>query len=325
MDMSAVYQSQHGTNVNRILKYLIPASYAGVTKVEFYVDSVLKSTDTSSPYSFSWDTTMSPNGAHSLMAKAFDAAGNAGSSAAVSVTVNNPAPPPPSDTIAPTVSITSPSAGSTVSKKLKVKASASDNVGVKKVEFYVDGMLKKTDSSSPYSVKLNTKKLANSSHVLMAKAYDAAGNVGSASVTFTSENKVKKQKFSTKLKGANEVPSVTTKAKGKGEFEVDTSKNELKFKIEFEKLSSEEASAHIHGPAKAGENAGVLFTLPAGKEKKGVWNYPESVENDLLKGSLYVNVHSSNYPNGEIRGQIVPKAKSANNDDNEDDDEDDDD
>jgi len=62
----------------------------GVTKVEFYLDGALKSTDTTSPYSWSWDTTASSNGSHSLTAKAYDAALNVGTSTAVGVTVNNP-------------------------------------------------------------------------------------------------------------------------------------------------------------------------------------------------------------------------------------------
>ncbi|MGH9424471.1 MAG: Ig-like domain-containing protein, partial [Thermoanaerobaculia bacterium] len=62
----------------------------GVTKVEFYLDGALKSTDTTSPYSWSWYTTTASNGTHSLTAKAYDAALNAGTSIAVSVTVNNP-------------------------------------------------------------------------------------------------------------------------------------------------------------------------------------------------------------------------------------------
>jgi hypothetical protein len=57
--------------------------------VEFYVDSVLKGTDTSSPYSYSWGTTSYSNGAHSIYAKAKDAAGNTGTSSTISVTVSN--------------------------------------------------------------------------------------------------------------------------------------------------------------------------------------------------------------------------------------------
>lgn len=84
-----------------------------------------------------------------------------------------------SDTTPPTVNVTAPANGATVSGAVDITASASDNVGVGKVEFYVDGSLLQTDLSSPYAMTWNTGSVANGSHALMAKAYDAAGNVGS--------------------------------------------------------------------------------------------------------------------------------------------------
>ena len=72
---------------------------------------------------------------------------------------------------------------------LTFSATASDNVGVTKVEFYVDGVLKGTDTTSPYSMTLDSTTLANGSHTLTAKAYDAAGNVGtSTAVSFSTSN-----------------------------------------------------------------------------------------------------------------------------------------
>src|SRR5262249_5117618 len=62
----------------------------GVTRVVFYLDGALLGSDTSAPYSFTWSTSDSENGAHTLMVRALDAAGNLGSSATVAVTVNNP-------------------------------------------------------------------------------------------------------------------------------------------------------------------------------------------------------------------------------------------
>lgn len=62
-----------------------------VTKVDFYIDAQLKSTDTSSPYSYTWDTTGYSNGSHTLMVKAYDPAGNS-SSATRTVTVSNQTP-----------------------------------------------------------------------------------------------------------------------------------------------------------------------------------------------------------------------------------------
>jgi subtilisin family serine protease len=86
------------------------------------------------------------------------------------------------DTTPPTTSITSPSNGATVSGTVTVSASASDNVGVTRVEFFVDGALAATDTTSPYSFSWNTTTVANGSHSLQSRAYDAAGNVGSSSV-----------------------------------------------------------------------------------------------------------------------------------------------
>ena len=111
-----------------------------------------------------------------IYAKAYDAAGNVGTSATISVNVSNTV----SDTSSPTASITAPASNSTVSGTTNVTASASDNVGVTKVEFYVDGALKTTDTASPYSYSWNTTGLANGTHSIYAKAYDAAGNVGTS-------------------------------------------------------------------------------------------------------------------------------------------------
>jgi parallel beta-helix repeat protein len=95
-----------------------------------------------------------------------------------------------SDTIPPTVAITSPSSGSAVSGSVTVTASASDNIGVAGVQFKLDGAALGSEVAvSPYSVTWNTASLANGSHVLTATARDAAGNVAtSAAVTVTVNN-----------------------------------------------------------------------------------------------------------------------------------------
>src|SRR2546421_684675 len=67
--------------------------------------------DRTAPYSVLWDTTASANGSYQLAAVARDAAGNATTSAAVSVTVSNST----ADTTAPTVSLTAPANNATVS------------------------------------------------------------------------------------------------------------------------------------------------------------------------------------------------------------------
>jgi len=95
------------------------------------------------------------------------------------------------DITPPVTSITAPLNGATVSGTTSVTASATDNVGVTKVEFYLDGALKSTDTSSPYSWSWDTTTATNGSHSLTSKAYDAALNVGtSTTVTVTVSNGV---------------------------------------------------------------------------------------------------------------------------------------
>jgi len=89
-------------------------------------------------------------------------------------------PTPTADTTAPTVTITSPASGAAISLNTSVYVNASDNVGVTRVELFVDGKLTATATSSPFTTKWNTKKTAAGTHTLQSKAYDSAGNIGSS-------------------------------------------------------------------------------------------------------------------------------------------------
>jgi parallel beta-helix repeat protein len=92
--------------------------------------------------------------------------------------INTNEPPlPVEDTTFPTVSVTSPNNGDTVSGTIAVNANASDNVGVVGVQFKLDGNnLGSEDTSAPYSTSFNTTAVANGSHSLAAVARDLAGN-----------------------------------------------------------------------------------------------------------------------------------------------------
>lgn len=82
------------------------------------------------------------------------------------------------DASAPTVSITTPVDGAAVKGAINAIATATDNKAVTKVEFYINGILKSTVTTAPYTYNWNTAGLANGSYEVMAKAYDAAGNIG---------------------------------------------------------------------------------------------------------------------------------------------------
>jgi hypothetical protein len=91
------------------------------------------------------------------------------------------------DAIAPTgVAVTAPSNGASVTGQVTISASASDNVGVVSVRFYVDGQLIATDTSSPFNVNWNTRNISKTTHTLYVIATDAAGNTTqSATITVT--------------------------------------------------------------------------------------------------------------------------------------------
>lgn len=151
-----------------------------VDQVKFYVGSQLVGTKYAAPYSWSWDSNGVADGSQTLKAVAYDLAGNS-SQSMISVTVRNT-----NDTTAPSVVITSPANGTRIGAKLNVSVSASDNIGVTKVELYMDGVLMGTDTAAGYSFSLNPKRISSGTHSLVAKAYDAAGNVASSTtVSFT--------------------------------------------------------------------------------------------------------------------------------------------
>jgi len=93
------------------------------------------------------------------------------------------------DTTAPVATITSPAAGATVSGTISIQANASDNVGVTRVDFLVDGAVLSSDTTSPYSASWNTTGAANGTHALTVRAFDAANNQKtSAAVSVTVNN-----------------------------------------------------------------------------------------------------------------------------------------
>jgi hypothetical protein len=92
------------------------------------------------------------------------------------------------DTIAPTVSITNPANGADVARRttITITATASDNVGVTRVEFLVESALQCTDTTAPYSCNWKVPNTRNQTYQLQARAFDLAGNSATANVQVTS-------------------------------------------------------------------------------------------------------------------------------------------
>jgi poly(hydroxyalkanoate) depolymerase family esterase len=84
------------------------------------------------------------------------------------------------DGVPPTATITAPANGSSVSGSVTIAANASDDIGIERVEFLLDGALLGSDSASPYAYVWNSATASNGAHVLTARAVDLAGNTGTS-------------------------------------------------------------------------------------------------------------------------------------------------
>jgi uncharacterized membrane protein YgcG len=99
-------------------------------------------------------------------------------------------------------------------------------------------------------------------------------------------------------------------ATGTGSFSIDTEANTLQFSLTYSGITSGQTAGHIHGPNGLGNPDAVLFDLTptpnlTAETFSGTWTYNETQENDLLAGRMYINIHSNDFPGGEIRGNIV--------------------
>ncbi len=158
---------------------VLNASATNTLGVQFQIDGVnVGSEDTTSPYSYTWDSTTIGNGTHAVSAVARNASSTATSS--ISVNVNNVAP-------SPTVVITAPIANSSVSGQTTITASTTNTIGV---QFKVDGVnVGSEDTSSPFSYSWDTTSTTNASHVITAVARSSSGQfVTSSPIAITVYN-----------------------------------------------------------------------------------------------------------------------------------------
>jgi len=176
-----------GTNVNGVVEIVADVvDDRMMGYVEFYIDGQLLHTDGQSAdgWSFAWDATSYADGlAHTIYLKAYDAAGNSSSTPLINVFVTQD-----EDITAPNVVALYPVNLAIVSGTITIRADAEDDFAVNRVEFYVDGVLNSTDSNGAdgWSSSWNTAPQAdNNDHSIFFKAYDNAGNIGTAFITVT--------------------------------------------------------------------------------------------------------------------------------------------
>jgi hypothetical protein len=122
--------------------------------------------------------------------------------------------------------------------------------------------------------------------------------------------------FTAKMEGAQETPPVTTTATGTGAFVLNAAGTALSYTITVNGLAP--TAGHFHNGA-VGVPAGVVKPLSfVNNTARGVWSasdptspLTDSLLSELLRGRLYVNVHTSANPGGEIRGQVLQSAPAA--------------
>ncbi|NCF14865.1 MAG: CHRD domain-containing protein [Gammaproteobacteria bacterium] len=217
-----------------------------------------------------------------------------------------PITPPPVDTTAPTVAAVQAPAG-TVNRTVTLTVTATDNVGVTTVRFLVDGALLGSDTTAPFTIDWDTSAETEGDHTLTAEAEDAAGNVGTSTATTVSvENMLA---FSTVASGLEEVPFSDSQATAQADLTVNVATGEVQGGLVTNGIAA--TAAHVHD-AFAGSNGPVLIPLDQDLADATIFTVPGGTILDsagidrLLAGALYVNVHSTAFPAGEIRGQILP-------------------
>ena len=169
-----IYDPAANQTVSGTITFMtIATDDVGIDRVEFHHDYALEHTVTSYPYTYDWNTTlMDDDTEHVWHAKAFDTSGNETQTQPMILLVDNV------DNIPPTGFILYPYAGQTVSGLIEIQVSASDNVGIAQVEFYVNGNSLSTDTQAPYSHEWDTNNSEeDEEHVIYASITDLEGNM----------------------------------------------------------------------------------------------------------------------------------------------------
>jgi uncharacterized repeat protein (TIGR01451 family) len=114
--------------------------------------------------------------------------------------------------------------------------------------------------------------------------------------------------YTATLTGTQETPPNSSTALGTATVLLSPDEATARVSLNFSGLTSAETDAHIHGPAAPGVVGPILFPLPAGNVSDFLISLTPTDVANLKNGQLYVNVHSTNFPNGEIRGQFGTSA-----------------
>ncbi len=111
------------------------------------------------------------------------------------------------------------------------------------------------------------------------------------------------------IDGLQTVPPTGSSGTGSGVITYDDATSELSWDISWGGLSGPVSVMHFHGPAAPGSNAGVQVNIGgiSGTTSPtiGSTNISAGQAADLLSDLWYINIHTSQFPGGEIRGQVL--------------------
>src|SRR5215469_10028157 len=123
--------------------------------------------------------------------------------------------------------------------------------------------------------------------------------------------------FTASLDGAQQVPPAASTGTGSGSVVLDTVADTITVNLSFQGLTGPALAAHIHGPGAVGTNASILFPFmnvpnaTSGSIPQQTFSITPSQISDLEAGLYYMNVHTPNFPLGEIRGQLEQVPEPA--------------
>jgi hypothetical protein len=113
--------------------------------------------------------------------------------------------------------------------------------------------------------------------------------------------------FQATLDESQNVPPTGSGATGFATLILNDAQTEVEYAITYQDLEGVEQASHFH-KAPPGENGSPIHFLPVGTPKLGTWDLTTHDVADLFAGLIYINVHTTLHPGGEIRGNFSESA-----------------
>ncbi len=209
----------------------------------------------------------------------------------------------------PTVTVSNASGTVSGMVTLTANASATGTNSVASVQFRVDGTaVGAADTMAPFSYAWNSASVANGAHQITAVVTDSANQTAtSAAVTLTVSNG--SMSFALSLAPDQLFPQPDSAATGTGNFSIDSGSGVVSGRVMLNGVTPSSAEM---GDAYAGAQSPAVIALTMNADNANQWDVPAGTTlntqqlADLGAGKIYVLVRSAQFPNGELRAQLLP-------------------